>query len=209
MKKLPSFKSGQTIVLRELWHGKIKRAIPLIVVQDRPEFSAFYSPQGTISKLCRAPDGTPLNIDNLIRSNWILADLVSDRYNSLRLKIPSAGYSIIIFWNASDNSHQLWYVNLEEPFRKTEIGYDTMDFFLDVLISPDFSEWRWDDEDELAEAVEAGLITPEKSSNLYTEGKKAVKWLQSGKSPFSGWENWQPDPSWPIPVLPDGWDVVE
>ena len=208
MSEISYFQSGQTVVLREIWYGKIKRATPVIVVEDTPEFSAFYSPQGTISKLCRAPDGTPLTIDNLIRSDWILGDLIGDRYNTLRLKIQDKGYSIIIFWNANDNSHELWYVNLEEPFRKTKIGYDCTDYFLDVLISPDLSEWRWDDEDELAEAVKAGLITNKQSSELYIEGEKAVKWLQSGKSPFNGWGKWQPGPSWGIPVLPAGWDIV-
>ena len=24
----------------------------------------------------------------------------------------------------------------------------------------------------------------------------------------TGWEAWRPDPSWPAPALPDGWDVV-
>lgn len=208
MSELPPFKPGQTIVRRELWYGRIRRAMPLIVVQDTSEFSAFYASQGTISKLCRTPDGSPVNIDNYIRSYWILDDLV-DRHNSLRLKIPGSKYSIIVFWNPSDNSHNIWYINLESTSKKTKIGYDCTDYFLDVIISPDLSEWRWDDEDELAEAVEAGLITPEHSTELYADGKKAVKWLQSGESPFNGWEKWKPDPSWEIPVLPEGWDKID
>ena len=27
--------------------------------------------------------------------------------------------------------------------------------------------------------------------------------------PFpTGWEDWQPDPAWSLPTLPEGWDVV-
>ncbi|MFC1920901.1 DUF402 domain-containing protein [Chloroflexota bacterium] len=179
------------------------------MVQDKPELLALYAPIRTISKIHKSIDGTPSSIDNLVRSNWILDDLIADRYNILRLKIPGAGYSIIIFWNASDNNHELWYINLETPFINTVISYDYTDLLLDVIISPDLSEWRWDDEDELEEAVGAGLITPQKSSELYAEGEKVVKLLQSGKLPFNGWEKWQPDPSWVIPVMPDGWDIVE
>ncbi len=208
MDKLPPFKQGQTIVFREIWNRKIKRAIPLIVVQDTPEFTALYSPPNTIGKLCRSQDGAPLTIDDFIHSNWILDDLITDRYSSLRLKIPQARYSIIIFWNASDNSHNIWYINLEEPFQRTKLGYDCTDLFLDVLVSPNLAEWRWEDEDELEEAVNAGVVSPEKAKSLYADGEKAVKWLLSGKSPFNGWEYWQPDPSWEIPELPEGWDTI-
>jgi hypothetical protein len=33
--------------------------------------------------------------------------------------------------------------------------------------------------------------------------------IERWEPPFSdGWENWRPDPAWPLPVLPDGWAQI-
>jgi predicted RNA-binding protein associated with RNAse of E/G family len=127
----------------------------------------------------------------------------------LRLSIPGAPYSVLIFWSTEDNSLTRWYINLEEPMVRTKQGFIYTDLILDIVAVPDLSKWYWKDEGECKEAVNLGLLSQEKVNELRSEGEKAVKWLQSGKSPFSGWEKWKPDPSWQMPVLPDGWDAVE
>ncbi len=101
-----------------------------------------------------------------------------------------------------------WYINLEEPLRRTAMGFEYLDQFLDVIVKPDLSGWRWKDEDELEEAIALGLISRGKASAMRVEGEKVAVWIQSGKSPFNGWEKWRPDPSWKAPVLPDGWDKI-
>jgi predicted RNA-binding protein associated with RNAse of E/G family len=120
----------------------------------------------------------------------------------LRLSIPGAFYSVLLFWNP-DDSFRAWYINLEEPLHRTLQGFEYVDLFLDILAEPDLSSWKWLDEDELAAAVERGILSKETSDMLYSEGRKAVEWLISGNSPFNGWETWCPDPAWLIPVLPD------
>ncbi len=125
----------------------------------------------------------------------------------LRLAVPGAPYSILVFRNP-DWTLRLWYINLEWPYRRTASGFDTADRLLDALVDPNLSSWRWDDEDELAEAVSIGAISQEEAASLYAEGRAAVAALQSGKSVFNGWQDWRPDPSWPVPVLPDGWDQI-
>lgn len=98
---------------------------------------------------------------------------------------------------------------MEDPIRRTALGYDYIDQFLDIVVNPDLSEWYWKDDDELKEAVSVGLISSEKAAIMRVEGKQAVEWLISGTSPFNGWENWQPAPTWSIPALPKGWDMIE
>ena len=94
-----------------------------------------------------------------------------------------------------------WYVNLEEPWRASSVGWDTRDLALDIVVERDGS-WRWKDEDHLAAAVERGWITPEKASAVRAEGERVLAaW------PFpTGWEDWRPDPRWEVPHLPAGWD---
>ena len=99
-------------------------------------------------------------------------------------------------------------MNFQEPFRRTALGFDTMDNVLDIVIAPDGS-WRWKDEEELAEAVRNGLFTAQEATDFRAWGVKAVDRIVSKSPPFHrDWEGWRPDPDWPMPELPEGWDVV-
>jgi hypothetical protein len=97
---------------------------------------------------------------------------------------------------------------LEDPLQRTARGFDYVDQILDIVVAPDLKTWRWKDEDELEEAIALGLILPERARSMRAEGENVVRMLQSGKSIFNGWENWRPDPSWPVPTLPEDWDSV-
>lgn len=208
MREHPPFQPGQTILLREIWQHRVWSARPSIVVQDTPELLAFYIPAGTIWKQPRALDDTPVKVENRLRSEWRLKDVEWLGSGRLRMTIPGTDSSVFISWNVNDGSHRLWYINLEDPLQRTPMGFDYMDQILDIVASPDPSEWQWKDENEFKEAVRFGLISSARAGILRREGEKAIAWLQSGKSPFNGWEKWRPDPSWAIPVLPAGWDII-
>jgi predicted RNA-binding protein associated with RNAse of E/G family len=208
MREQCHFQSGQSIILREIWKNRIWSARPAIVVQDEPELMAFYIPNGTICKEPKTLAGNRVTVESRVRSEWILEDEEWSEPGRLKLIIPDTSYSVLIFWNAEGGSQRLWYINLEDPIQRTSHGYDYIDQLLDIIATPDLSEWHWKDEDELEEAVITGLITPGKAATMRVISEQVVNWLQSGQSPFNGWENWQPDSSWQIPILPDGWDTV-
>jgi hypothetical protein len=208
MPKKSFFSPGQTVVLREMWDGRVWRAGSYIVVQDSPELIALYAPLGTVIKYPLTPGGKRVKPHQKIKNEWALTDLKTDKYTSLRLTVPGAGYSVLIFWNCADMSLRFWYINLEDPLYRTPMGFDLMDQILDVIVKPDLSGWHWKDEDELAEAVDLGLISKERADALYKDGERVANWIQSGKSPFNGWEKWRPDPSWKVPTLPEGWDRI-
>ena len=95
---------------------------------------------------------------------------------------------------------RVWYVNFEEPLRRTPIGVDTFDHKLDLLVFPS-GGYEWKDEDELEEAAALGLLDAEA---VRAEARRVLR-----EWPFpTGWEDWRPDPAWPVPQLPAGWDVV-
>jgi hypothetical protein len=106
-------------------------------------------------------------------------------------------------WDAATGEFLCCYVNLQEPLRPSPVGFDTRDQALDLVIDPDGS-WRWKDEDHFAQAVERGRFTADEAAAIRAEGERVVAaW------PFpTGWEGWMPDPRWPRPGLPDGWDAV-
>lgn len=97
--------------------------------------------------------------------------------------------------------------NLQDPLRRTPIGFNSMDHILDIVISPDRSEWRWKDEDDFEEAVAIGVYSAQKARAIRAEGERVVERMQANQSPFcDGWERWSPPPEWEIPTLPVGWD---
>lgn len=75
-------------------------------------------------------------------------------------------------------------------------------------MQPDFSSWRWKDEDELEWNVGAGRYTRTEADRLYAEGNVAVEKLLRERARFEEWRSWRSDPAWTIAVLPDGWDEI-
>lgn len=113
-------------------------------------------------------------------------------------------------WDAKTGEFLCWYINLQEPLRRTPLGFDSMDLALDIVISPDRSQWRWKDEDEFAGLIELGLITSSKAHAIRSEGEKVIKLAKNNQTPFcDGWENWSPPEEWEIPEFPKDWDRRE
>jgi hypothetical protein len=113
---------------------------------------------------------------------------------------PERAHSI---WLLREDSRFVgWYVNLEAPWRPWAHGFDTEDHELDLWIGPD-GAWHWKDEDDLEAAVEHAVFTRAQAAAFRAEGERVLaEW------PFpTGWESWQPDPSWPAPSVPEGWDA--
>ncbi len=163
---------------------------------------ALYLPPNTVINQHVSSTGEKADYLDRLNLSWSLMEASWIGLRRLRLSVPGAFYSVLLFWN-EDNSFRAWYINLEEPIRRIPQGFAYTDLFLDILADPDLSSWRWMDEDELEEAVKRGFVSNATSDMLYAEGRKAIEWLQSGNSPFNGWETWCPDPAWQIQVLPD------
>jgi len=88
------------------------------------------------------------------------------------------------------------------------VRLDFLEHGLDAVIEPDLSSWRLKDADELEWNVTHGVYTRAEADVLYAECERAVRELRDEKSRFSEWLSWRPDPSWPAPVMPPGWDAV-
>ena len=80
---------------------------------------------------------------------------------------------------------------------------------LDVVISPDMSEWRWKDEDEFTEAQNVGFYSTEKAREIRAEGEKAVRLItKERRALYERWRNWQPNPEWEFPILSPDWQKI-
>ncbi len=180
---------------RDVHRGRVWRAQACRIVEESPDLIALWLPPGTPAVLPVDERGKRIRIPS---ADWEL-EHVTWTLDALCLARPGRAHSIYLFRRAGAFTH--WYVNFERPLLRTAVGVDTFDEKLDLVVQSD-GTYRWKDEDELEQAAAVGLLDAEA---VRAEAARVVE-----EWPFpTGWEDWQPDPSWPLPGLPEGWDVVE
>ena len=196
------FSPGQPIVLRELWRGRVFEARPMIVVQDAPDQRMLFLPAGVRCGVPVAEDSALLRVPD---RPWRLRIRPRGEHPVLSFAWPDVPYAVLL-WTVG-NGRRVWYVNLEEPLTRTPLGFDTVDHALDLLVELDGSRWEWKDEEELAEAVRHGLFSEDQAAGFRRWGERARDRILAGEPPFDrDWSGWRPDPGWPTPELPEGWD---
>ncbi len=198
---------GDHIVYREVWRGRVWTARPVTVVRDAPDLVVLYLCSGTRWKL---PEGNRDQWrDALLTGEWELRDVVWMWGDTLFLIRPGEAHAVHVMWRDGTREFKSWYINLQEPLRRTAIGFDFMDQELDIIVKPDLCGWVWKDEDEFQKDVETGLTSPDQACEIRAEAERALERVRAKASPFSdGWETWHPPAGWPIPSLPEGWDKL-
>ena len=195
------FEPGESVALREIWNGRVWSARAAIVVEDREDQTSFFVPAEAM-RMAPVRDGALLRIPE---DRFELAPRTSGDAPALSFGWPDRWYGTLLFFHP-DGRPRNWYVNLQEPLRRTDVGFDYLDLKLDVIVELDGSV-RWKDEDELAEAIALGLIPVEDEARLRAEGERAVRRIVDREPPFDrDWTTWRPDPAWPAPALPEDWD---
>lgn len=198
------WRPGDAIVLRETWRGRVFEARPATVVEDRPDQTTLFVRTGARVAVAVDDEGRQLRLPE---GDWHLELREVRAFSILSFAWPETPYAIL-FLREPDGEPRGWYVNLQTPLERTAIGFDTTDHALDVLVATDRSSWSWKDEDELEEAVAHGLFTRSETEDFRRWGERAVRRLVDRLPPFDEpWEDWAPDPTWPAPELPDGWDA--
>ncbi len=196
---------GDPIVIREVWNGQVFEARPASVVADLPLQTTLFVPPFVRCGVAIDDAAVELRFPD---RPWHLYVRERGDFGVLSFAWPDTPYSVLLL-SGSDGSPQGWYVNLQTPLVRTPVGFDTVDHLLDVLIPLDRSSWTWKDEDELAEGIALGLFTEVDAAWLRYWGERAVEHVLLRLPPFDeAWEDWRPDPAWPTPELPPGWDVV-
>jgi Protein of unknown function (DUF402) len=219
---------GEQVVVQEIWRGAVWAARPMIVAVDEDDLVALWYPKGTAWKAPTSPPEWPRAASRgerlatcLARREWVFVDYAWD-VDTLVLVRPGDWHAVWVSWldGAHDScadrnpqeripiarKHWGWYVNLQEPFRRTELGFATMDLALDVIVEVDRT-WRWKDEDELETFVSHGVFDRELATRVREEGLRVARRAERNEPPFDEpWSDWRPDPGWPVPELPERWD---
>jgi hypothetical protein len=195
---------GTPAVLRYVERGRVVGALPTRVIADESDAVALYLAEGTRGKWAYV-DGNPIrqvSLERRFTTEWDAGDHHWTDAHVVMLKPAERAFAIWHFFSR-DWDFEGWYVNLETPYLRSAVGFDTRDHTLDIVVDPEGS-WRWKDEDELEVAIELGHHPPAKAAAIRAEAERVLaEW------PFpTGWEEWRADSRWPIPELPEDWYVV-
>lgn len=189
------YERGDAIVRREVWRGEPKVAWGGIVVEDSPSRLALYMPEGSPFAFAEDFFGAPHPWAH--RDRW-------EGHGVLQLQRPGEMHAVWVFWHGPEREFRGWYINLQEPFRRTEQGFDTQDLELDVVVGLDGS-WRYKDEEKLADWIGRGRWSEDEVAAIRREGKRIAGELDVGCRWWSDdWAHWRPDPDWRASALRAG-----
>lgn len=205
------FAPGESIVWRSVDRdaGVVQTVWPWTVVRDDATAIVLYMPVGTVGKQRTGRRGGPR--DRMLLEwdggHW---DVTWHSTDVVRLYQEGDDFSIWIARDEKTAAVSWRYVNLEDPWRRTAIGFDSKDRWLDLWSEPDGDEWHWKDEDELAWLVEQGRVDRALAARVRESGERAVARIRAGRTLLDdSFGALRPDPAWRTPTLPASWRALE
>ena len=174
------------------------------VVEDRGDFVALYLQPGSSVIRMGDANGEPTRdfyqATRKVEGTWGIN-------HALHLVRFGDRHSVQLFWDEHTWEFRCWYINFQDPLRRSRLGFDSMDLTLDLVIAPDLDRWQWKDEDEFGQGIEFGWYTRSQFDELKAYGQAVAQSAMRGAPPFNEpWPDWRPDPAWAAPALPPDWD---
>ncbi|MCD0481744.1 DUF402 domain-containing protein [Streptacidiphilus sp. ASG 303] len=211
------FGSGETVVRRDVFRGRVWSAHALRVVRDTGEAVVATCGPGAEAMVATSYVESRTTGDDAVRrqalpglaagrwrlDRWAWQDTVSVLWN------PADTYfSVNAFYEPSgDRRMRSWYVDFQRPIRRTGIGFDTFDLLVDLVVDPDLSSWRWKDEDEYAQGRRLGIVDDADHWAVEAAHDRALAVVEGREGPFAPDAEWMRCPSGPLgppPLLPAG-----
>ena len=150
-----------------------------------------------------------ISAETMMAKAWTMAPRTWHTAGTLRLKNPRSMWSLWVFWDEGMTDLRVWYINIDMPYKRTRFGFDTLDLVLDVVVEPDRKSWRYKDEDEFAEAIEAGFISEREAAEVRATAEQALETIRTNRPSFNDiWAKWRTDILWELPELPDDWEQI-
>lgn len=142
---------------------------------------------GTPIRASMLADGGRLPRDipyrELVKLERVLGETTWVNTNVLFIWQPEWHWDVRLYWHELSHEFLGWYINIQDPMRRTADGFFTTDHLLDVTVEPD-RKWSFKDEAELSDAVELGMYTPEQRSLIHKWAREAVELVEAWRWPF-------------------------
>ena len=208
---------GDHVAYRGIVNSRVRIARPVTVVEDRPERTILLLVPGAQCKfpsdlLARKYDNSAAEIPSRWQvqasGQWAMIDWVWQAQRFLIFMEPGAYYTTNLLWCDETDEFRAWYVNFEQPFRRTPIGFDSLDLELDLVIQADGTQ-RWKDEAEYHEGIQQGGISAEEVRQIDAAKPIVLERIARKEEPFdTRWLNWMPSYEWAIPELHPEWEQI-
>lgn len=181
-----------------------------VVVDDTDVMMAVLQPTGSPVVRRVAQRGGP-NGRSFIPGTWD-GSRVTTQWEGppvVRLHPTGRPYAVIRTWLRDDERFAGWYVNLEQPWVRTSVGFDSRDDVLDVIVSDDLRDWRLKDDDELDFAVEVGTLTSDDARAIRRAAELAIDDVVERRWPFDeeAWRELAVGSCLNPTALPIDWDT--
>lgn len=197
-----SWNYGDVVVHREIAWGKPWLAVAERVVEDRDDLFVTYVPTGSPFGYTEGPWPTVNG-----RHPWY-PRAAWEGHGALIVQRPGDAYAVQHFWIGADRRFERWYVNLQEPMRRTAIGYDTQDHELDLVVTTD-GDCQVKDDELMERRVREGRFSAAEVVAIRELGAELAAMVDGARAWWiPGSADWQPDPAWGAIALPDGWETV-
>jgi Protein of unknown function (DUF402) len=182
----PMWSPGQVVLRREVRNeGWAWLQVPVFVVRDTDELLATYVAPGTPFTFPPGPEPHPWVGRTAWQGNGVLM-----------LQRPGEAYAVWVFWHGPEREFRSWYLNLQEPFRRTADGYDTQDLELDLIVHQDGRIER-KDEELLEVRIDEGRFTQDQGREIRASAERIEAELATrGHWWDAWWALWEPDPAW-------------
>lgn len=193
---------GEPVLCRKLWHGTVMTAVPMRVISDAPARTVLYQAPDTAFRGARTRTGMKVRDRS---EGWVSMDLIWAGGSLIRIVEPCAWQSVDVEFDAAGNFSG-WYVNFQEPVRRTALGFDTVDLVLDLMVAAD-GTWSLKDEEDFEHAASTGQLQHHTADQVRVAAARMISVVEDGGPPFSEkhWLTWRPPPHWTVPGLPVNW----
>ena len=172
----------------------------VIVVADEPELLATYLPPGAQFAFPAGDHGLGPHPWHG-RGGW-------KGHGVLMLQRPGERYAVWHFWDGAERAFAGWYVNLQEPFHRTPIGYDTYDLELDIWM-PAAGGWSFKDDELLDVRVQEGRFTAAEAAEIRALGATIGAMLDRGAQWWdAAGRAGSPTRTGAVPAPGDGWEAA-
>jgi hypothetical protein len=146
------FAAGTTVEHREILDGRTWCSYPVRMISDEPQVLAVYLDHGAPITFGPGPFRWGPHPWQALGDRWLSPGV-------LQLQRPGDHYAVWVRSDPRNGAPDGWYINFQKPFSRRTNGIDTLDYILDIIVSPS-GEYRWKDEDEFDAAAASGKLSP-------------------------------------------------